>query len=539
MHTHSSTVAYSLNEGHVRKVKELDEYEIYEQVLRSDPRNIREFSDDRFLNFERSDLTKTVKEIWGTGGQTRVTMKQLVLVTGVLEGRFSIDQLGKIVENDDIFLEELLRVSRKENAIGKKAVDEYLGDILLRSVREMNNLHDESDDVRFAAIQEADVDRLYGTLVYGSEELYTSSFNGIFDRLLREMDSKSISGETLLDREGYNKFRTFVELCVIYDRFDDFLSRMSPEGRSQLMKRFVSDIETAQDMLHEAVIVAEAFSAAKDPVLIQEMQRYIKEAYEQSGKNEQVRTLYGLLSSLFGGKAIVDKKWFHDIAKEYQLENLSGVASADLVDTNGWSIQRYYFYGDEDGHASFDHFLRQYRNDPAWTIVNHGKYVSIKSMRGSVPVLIYANLPEFEYEGGREIDETLRKNEHEIKIAVHRGHSYHAGDTISELPETAKIVALGSCGGYQRLTDVLQKTPSAHIISTKGIGTMRVNDPVFKSLSVAISHGENIEWQSFWENQRRAIGDSVDFQKYVPPQENLGVILLKAYRSVTAEETGL
>ena len=52
-------------------------------------------------------------------------------------------------------------------------------------------------------------------------------------------------------------------------------------------------------------------------------------------------------------------------------------------------------------------------------------------------------------------------------IVVHRGHSYHAPSTIDLMQGDAQMVFLGSCGGFQNIGRVLNKSPKAHIISTK------------------------------------------------------------------------
>ena len=52
---------------------------------------------------------------------------------------------------------------------------------------------------------------------------------------------------------------------------------------------------------------------------------------------------------------------------------------------------------------------------------------------------------------------------------IKRGHSYYLQETINRLPSTAKIVLLGSCGGYQKLNDILNICPTAQIISSKQV----------------------------------------------------------------------
>ncbi|MFH0799742.1 MAG: hypothetical protein V2A66_06130 [Pseudomonadota bacterium] len=144
---------------------------------------------------------------------------------------------------------------------------------------------------------------------------------------------------------------------------------------------------------------------------------------------------------------------------------------------------------------------------------------------------IYANKPTSEgvEKGPDEIQKVFSKRNIQSIMVVHRGHSFHAGETIGRIPRIAKIVSLGSCGGYNNVSAVLERAPEAHIISTKGTGTMNVNDPLFKMLNEAILTGEDINWPEFWRRAEGRFGGMDEFRSYIPPHRNLGVMFLKAY----------
>ena len=73
---------------------------------------------------------------------------------------------------------------------------------------------------------------------------------------------------------------------------------------------------------------------------------------------------------------------------------------------------------------------------------------------------------------------------------IHRGHSYHLTYTIQQLSENAKIIMLGSCGGYQNLKSILKNAPEAHIISTKQTGAKNVNKPIIDALDNTLRMGK-------------------------------------------------
>jgi hypothetical protein len=105
---------------------------------------------------------------------------------------------------------------------------------------------------------------------------------------------------------------------------------------------------------------------------------------------------------------------------------------------------------------------------------------------------------------------------------------------------TARIVVLGSCGGYNNLSEVLNKSEDAHIISSKQVGTRTVNEPILEAINNTLIAGKDIEWLPMWrELEARFQNDPAGkekFEDYIPPYKNLGAIFIKAYRK--AMESG-
>jgi hypothetical protein len=96
---------------------------------------------------------------------------------------------------------------------------------------------------------------------------------------------------------------------------------------------------------------------------------------------------------------------------------------------------------------------------------------------------------------------------------------------------TAALVYLDNCGGYSLLETILRKTPKAHMLTPKGIGTITINDPLLKALNDSLLMSKDLTWQSFWRQAEVTLGRSLRFMAYVPPDKNAGVVLLTAYRS--------
>ena len=117
-------------------------------------------------------------------------------------------------------------------------------------------------------------------------------------------------------------------------------------------------------------------------------------------------------------------------------------------------------------------------------------------------------------------------------MVIHRGHSYHLKYTIGQLPSSAKIIVLGSCGGFQNLNSVLDICPEAHIISSKEVGTKLVNDPILKLITESLRKGEGVDWISIWAKLEKQFSAGVvkeRFGNYIPPHKNLGALFIKAF----------
>ncbi len=453
----------------------------------------------------------------------------LILNYLVSSEQITIKDVLKIAKNSEDFSKVLIDIIKKPNSPTFHAAEEHFEKERLKTVEKINNLHERSDQERFAALDGSSAEMLYFTISYAEEEMFTSSFNGIFDRLMASLKKENISGFQLLKQENFNKFRTFVRTCTEFGRWNDFLATMNKAEQNNIFQQFISDIDKSEDPVREAVSIAEVINTTNDPLLLSMLEKEIQKqiAATQSAHKPKIEILYKLIATTFSQKGM-KSNWLDEIEKTYKLPSLSKVKSSELFNSNGSNIQEYFFYDDEDGRTSFDNFLAQYKKSNAWSVEDAGDYVVISSHQDKLGIKIYANKPKAEVSGPEKIASELEKEKIQTLVVVHRGHSYHAAETIKRIPAIAKIVSLGSCGGYRNISEVLDRAPNAHIISTKGTGTKYVNDPLFKMLNEEILSGHDIIWSNFWEKARKIIGDD-RFEKYVAPDKNFGAIFIKAY----------
>jgi hypothetical protein len=151
------------------------------------------------------------------------------------------------------------------------------------------------------------------------------------------------------------------------------------------------------------------------------------------------------------------------------------------------------------------------------------------------PVVIYANQPldEPDDEAAQNIlQDYLDQNEIKPSVIIHRGHSYHLSGTLDHINFHHKVVILGACGAYQNLSTVLNHSEDAQIVSTKQIGSGKINGPIIRYFNQRLLEGKDINWVEMWAHLSKQFpsGEMKNlFDDYVPPYKNLGALFLKAY----------
>jgi hypothetical protein len=220
-----------------------------------------------------------------------------------------------------------------------------------------------------------------------------------------------------------------------------------------------------------------------------------------------------------------------DIMKNGVGDGITSIKHQSLFH-DGEHIQQHFFYDDDDGIRSFAAFL-SYFNSPGWDIEDRGKYVLIKSTT-THSVLIYANKPKYEKLGQEAITTVFRTTNRWPEVVIHRGHSYYADIAINSITPNAQIVFLGSCGGYNNINSVLERSADAHIISSKQIGTLKVNNEVTLRMCNLLANGEGISWPDLWVSLSNEFQNDPfameRFREYIPPHQNLGAHFIKAYK---------
>lgn len=409
-------------------------------------------------------------------------------------------------------------------------------------VSEINALHTaENPAVRFRILDPLTPEELYYLVVLSEDEIYTSSYLGVYDRIFQRM--KAPYGDSLLMQVHGDYFRKFIKMAAAYNKLEHFLGTMDKQNAGTVMKSFVIHLENAGE--EEAVDVADSYSSIveKSPALARFILNEVKWNYDKNvaAADKKGIVIYRLLQTLFESADTANKV---DVSAKLGIPPIYTVDRKSLTDDSGRVIQQVFFYGDKDkdGQISYADYMRIFQTRPGtkpeWRIQENPQWTTISSIRGK-PVIIYANKPLF---GEDDPDDKAQKAlsdylyDHHLKptIVIHRGHSYHVKYTIERMPATARIVVLGSCGGYNNLSEVLKISEDAHIISSKQVGTKTVNEPILQAMNNTLVAGKNIEWLPMWRELEAGFRKNPEarerFDDYIPPYKNLGAIFIKAYR---------
>lgn len=405
----------------------------------------------------------------------------------------------------------------------------------------INELHDLSNvNTRMKATDSLSAVDLYFMMVMGESDIYTSSFKHSYQRMVQRL-GKNARTDSLLLNVQYDFFKKFIKMTANFNKLDNFLSYMPQSSSENLMREFIANLDKTNN-LEDAIDVADSYSSIADKKLQSTILGYVIEN-EKDGiekNNARGKKIYGLLKTIFLSADTANKI---DLTKLLGIPSIYEIENKEMRDDSGRIIQQVYWYGDKDGKTFFPSFINSF-SPKEWVITSNSEWYEIRSKKGNV--WVYANRPldndaNLDDSAQVHLNNYLMENYLQPAVVVHRGHSYWLPRTIKRMAGDAKIVVLGSCGGFKNLNDIIEVNPDAHIISTKEIGAGDINRPILNYLNQTFESGKTLVWKNMWASLTKlfaaesssSIRDS--WENYIPPYKNLGAIFLKGYNNMAQE----
>jgi hypothetical protein len=492
-------------------------------------------------------LIQTISKIAMSGGSGQLLFPFL---DNLMAGTQTFEEINAVKEDDAKYYKLLVKtrmdyVSRTLN--GEKIRSMGVLDVMLQTkaknvfIKEINALHESPDAVRFKILNQLNAQELYYLVVGGESEMYTSSYvKGIYPLMMQRIANR---GDSLLMSVSFDRFKKFIRIAAGYNTLSDFLASFPEKEKAQvLMTAFVNGLEKSAG-LEDGVDVADSYASIAETIrpVAKDMLSNVKQNLERNIKDNNKRgiAIYNILYKLFLSADSTNKI---DLSKELGIPPVYNISYQSLAnDSSNKVVMQVFFYGDKDGKMNWNGFVPQFANGN-WKKTDDNKYwVSYSSTKGK-PIVIYANKwmddekQPGELDKGQEaLDTYLDEKNIEPTIVVHRGHSYWAPYTIQQIKPSAKIVMLGSCGGYNLIHNVLSHASDAHIIASKQTGKKDINQPFMNILNEKLRNGNDIDWIPFWSEFKKAAGGIDGFEDYIPPYKNLGAIFIKAYNTSMGE----
>ena len=456
--------------------------------------------------------------------ENRITAEEIIKKrTNVLEYyRLLLDNLQQSVAvNDPSFIfQKVLRRGIKEKS-------------LYFFARQINELHSSSDATRFASVKGLRPEELYYIITSSDEELYTSSYLGLYKRLMEHF--KTSPADSLFDLVQYDNFRVFMRMAANYNVLSDFLTKMTNESAGALVKRFISGIESDPNTgLEKAMDIADSFTGHSAGI-IAAIQNELQSNLQRCKATQQyfgIR-LYSILLQVFD--LVKQKDGLSTLWST--LGNYEVLKRNALQNKNGQITELVLFYGDDDGVASFINFQKHFTDTTKWAVSKNESWITIQS-RTENPIIIYANLPldekeELDIKAQDALINFLNEESSEPTVLMHRGHSYHLGKTLKRLRPSVKLAILGSCGAYNSAISIATINPDVQIIGSKKMGTKSVNDPIIEAINETLQNGNDLIWADIWSKLRDRFGKDEFtlnlFNEYIPPGKNVSLFVLKLF----------
>ncbi len=439
------------------------------------------------------------------------------------------------------------RMRNGDTPVVRKGLNDMLHRKSLETyVNVINGLHDYGAPVRFAKIQNLRPEELYYLAVMNEIEIYTSSYMYVFNRIFSLMPNST--SDSLFRLVNYDKFKKFITMAAAFNNLDRFLGQMDKQEATTIMTNFVNDLDGGENMedIEDAVDVANAYASIKDTAYRKLMLDRIKENEKQAilANNKKGKVIYQLERMIMESNdhQLAGTENDFNISDSLGIPPVYSVSNKNLQDEKGRIIMQMFFYGDAGGRGTFNHLLRLYGDRSKWSVESTPQWVKFTSVKTPVPVILFANRALTEDDDQDEKAQEaliahMTENGFAPSITVHRGHSYFLPYTIKKMLPS-KVVILGSCGAYHSLNDILQTSPDAYIIGSKQVGYGEINVQLFTYLNDQLKMGKDISWPGMMQDVSNRLRAAMqrDYEDYVFPHQNLGALMIKAYKTAMATE---
>lgn len=472
-----------------------------------------------FMNSQDS----VIKILYKIHQEAGINSRAYLLLDDIYHHRLTIGAADSLCKDSQRLTKRMIELLAKPNVLGKYSIEQEISFRALKFVRHLN-ISENTDNYFSENLQSLTSEELYTFLTYGEDEIIQKGFYKMLKTLLNKTPQGNLY--PLMEKLGFNNYKKFLRKCAYYDLLDTVFNSFSPQQKDKMVQMLLDKMEMSSEA--DAIQVADIIISLNSPSITELIHERLKDEYEraENAKLDKGVAIYGILSSLLSKK--LEYGWAKYVAQKYELPGLDLLPAYSLFNQQMVNIQQYYFYNDDDGVGSYNNFIKSYERSPLeWLIKDLGSFVMIQSKTGR-KIEVYANKAREGEKGISDMLDYMKKNNLEPQIVVHRGLSTHTLKTFTRIPSSAKLILDGSCGGYHVQQVAIDRAPGAQILCNRNVGTMHINDPMFKQINDDIRAGKDISWPDFWDKMNKRVGTNPYFKDYIPPHKNAATILIKA-----------
>ena len=333
-------------------------------------------------------------------------------------------------------------------------------------------------------------------------------------------------------------------MAATFAKSDDFFGKDSSD-LPYLLRPVLERIDVSEGGLHVATVLLDLLmpgSGSSGGVLSNPFTTTVEDLLaEEFGKADGERRLVlGTIGALYAQYAPHDSR-FAAMKEAYggdvKIESLS-LDQLFTRDEDGRLVHRarMYFFPGADGEASYANFVQQFKG---WDCSEQNGYRECTRSIGDRRVSILANNPSHDLKSANaRIDSKL--DDKQVHTLIMRGHSSSVEqfiDMIRDKDYKPAVVHMGTCGAFSHLSNIYHAIKKlVHIISTRGTGSMTVNDPLLAYffediLSLPLTKEAPFRWDQFAKKMKAHFSGSGEkvrayFDAYQLPHHNYAAILL-------------
>lgn len=420
--------------------------------------------------------------------------------------------------------------------------------LYLDLVRTVNHAHVFSKDERREILAGTRAKDLYLAVTKGEAELYvlgTSAFRDQIAPALLEAVKDQWNGDfkafLATADPASESLAQFLRVAATFAKGDDFFGK-DAANLSFFLRPVLQRIDTTQSGIHVATVLLDLLmpgTVARDPAFTRVLENILSEEFAKAEAGQ--RLVLGTIGALYAQYAPGDSRFAPMRAEFGEGATLESLSLEQLFarDERGNLVHtaRMYFFPGADGEASYAHFLGQFKS---WECRQDGGVTECMRTVGQKTVRILMNdprSPDLKGSNAR-IDSMLSGKQ--VQMLIMRGHSGSVETFIEAVRRQEyrpAVVHMGACGAFSHLASIFEALHHpAHVIATRGTGSMTVNDPVLSSffesiLTPSFSQNAPFRWDGFVQNLLPGFSSAEAkvreyFDAYQWPHKNYSAILL-------------